>query len=75
MPKTRDTSTVQVEGLLLADLQEIAEREHRPIEALVEEAITALIAQRRQGTARPRAMIAYGRSHARYAALYKKLAQ
>ena len=75
MPKTREKSTVQVEGLLLADLQEIAERERRPIEALVEEAIAALIAQRRQGTARPHAMFAYGRSHARYAALYKKLAQ
>ena len=75
MPKTRERFTTQVDGALLADLRRLAEQERRPIEALVEEAITALIAQRRQGTARPRAMIAYGRSHARYAALYKKLAQ
>ena len=75
MPKTREGLTAQVDGALLADLRRLAEQERRPIEALVEEAITALIAQRRQGTARPRAMIAYGRSHARYAALYKKLAQ
>ena len=75
MPKTQERLTAQVDGALLADLRRLAEQERRPIEALVEEAITALIAQRRQGTASPRAMIAYGRSHARYAALYKKLAQ
>ena len=74
MPLAREKFTTQVDPALLAELRAQAKREGRPIRALVEEAIAALIAQRGQGTARPHAMIAYGRSHARYAALYRKLA-
>ena len=75
MPKTRKILTVQVDGVLLADLRRLAEQERRPIEALVEEAIAALIDRRRQGTARPHAMSAYRKSHTSYAPLYKKLAE
>ena len=75
MPQTRDKFATQVDGALLADLRGLAQREGRQIQALVEEAIAALIEQRRQGTVRPHVMGAYRRSHARYAALYKKLAQ
>ena len=75
MPKTRETFTVQVDGVLLADLRRLAEQERRPIEALVDEAIAALIDQRRQGTVRPHVMSAYRKSCASYAPLYKKLAE
>lgn len=75
MPKTREKSTLQVDGALLADLRRLAEQERRPIEALVEEAIAALIDQRRQGTARPHVMSAYRKSCAPYVPLYKKLAE
>ena len=75
MPKTREKLTVQVDGVLLADLRRLAEQERRPIEALVEEAIAAPIKQRRQGGARPHAMSAYRKSQASYAPLYKKLAE
>ncbi|MDE0391563.1 MAG: hypothetical protein OXI57_05765 [Rhodospirillales bacterium] len=75
MSKTREKITVQVDGVLLADLRSLAEQERRPIEALVEEAIAALIEKRRQGTARPHVMSAYRKSRAPYAPLYKKLAE
>ena len=75
MPQTREKFATQVDGALLADLRGLAKQEGRQIQALVEEAIAALIEQRRQGTVRPHVMSAYGKSHARYASLYKKLAQ
>ena len=74
MPKRREKLTARVDGALLADLRRLAEQEHRPIQALVEEAIETLIEQRRQSSARPHVMDAYRDSHAHYAPLYKKLA-
>ncbi len=75
MPSTRKKFAIQVDGALLADLRGLAKQEGRQIQALVEEAIAALIEQRRQGTIRPHVMNAYQKSHARYASLYKKLSQ
>ena len=75
MPQTREKFATQVDGALLADLRGLARQEGRQIQALVEEAIAALIEQRRQGSARPHVMSAYFKSHARYAPLYKKLAK
>ena len=75
MPKTREKLTALVHGALLADLRRLAEQECRPIQSLVEEAIKALIEQRRQSSAKPHVMSAYRKSHARYASLYKNLAQ
>ena len=60
---------------LLDELRTLARDEGRQIQALVDEAIAALIEQRRQGRARPHVMAAYQRSHARFAALYEKLAK
>ena len=75
MSKTREKLTAQVDGALLADLRRLAEQERRPIQSFVEEAIKALIEQRRQSSVRPHVMSAYQKSHARYASLYKNLAQ
>ena len=50
MPQTREKFATQVDGALLADLRGLAKQEGRPIQALVEEAIAALIEQRRQGS-------------------------
>ena len=75
MAQTREKFATQVDGAVLADLRGLAKQEGRQIQALVEEAITALIEQRRQGTVRPHVLGAYQKSHARYAPLYKKLAE
>ena len=74
MPKTPEKITAQVDGALLADLRRLAEQERRPMQALVEEAIAALIEQRRQGAARPHVISAYQKSHDRFAPLFRKLA-
>ena len=74
MPTRRRFAT-QVDSALLDQLRTLARDEGRQIQALVDEAIAALIEQRRQGTARPHVMAAYQRSHARFAALYEKLAK
>ena len=74
MPTRRKLST-QVDRGLLDELRTLARNEGREIQALVDETIAALPEQRRQGTARPHVMAAYQRSHARFAALYEKLAK
>ena len=75
MPQTREKFATQVDGALLADLRGLAKQEGRQIQALVEEAMAGLIEQRRQGAIRPHVMNAYQKSHARYASLYKNLAE
>ena len=72
---TRRKFAIQVGGALLDELRTLARNEGREIQALVDEAIAALLEQRRQGTARPHVMAAHQRSHARFAALYEKLAK
>ena len=74
MPARRRFTT-QVDSVLLDELRALARDEGREIQALVDEAIAALLEQRRQGTARPHVMAAHQRSHARFAALYEKLAK
>ena len=74
MPTRRKLST-QVDSALLDELRTLAKDEGRQVQALVDEAIAALLEQRRQGTARPQVMAAHQRSHARFAALYEKLAK
>lgn len=72
---TRRKSATQVDSVLLDELRTLARNEGRQIQALVDEAIAGLLEQRRQGTARPHVMAAHQRSHARFAALYEKLAK
>ena len=74
MPTRRRFAT-QVDSALLDELRVLAKDEGREIQALVEEAISTLLEQRRQGTARPHVRAAYQRSHARFAGLYEKLAK
>ena len=72
---TRRKFATQVASALLDELRTLARDEGREIQALVDEAITGLIEQRRQATARPHVMTAYQRSHARFAPLYETLAK
>ena len=72
---TRRKFAPQVDSALLDELRTLARDEGRQIQALVDEAIAALIEQRRRGKARPYVMAAYQRSHARFATLYEKLAK
>ncbi len=75
MGNPREKFATQVDSQLLSDLRCIASEEGRQIQALVEEAITALVEDRRQSKARPHVLKAYQKSHKRYASLYEKLAK
>lgn len=65
----------QIEERLLADLRELARVEGRQLQAVIEEALTELLENRKRSKARPRVMTAYQASHARYGSLYEKLAK
>ena len=69
------TLTTDVDAALLEELRSLARGEGRQIQNLVEEATAALIDQRRQARARPHVVAVYKRSHARFSALYDKLAK
>ena len=75
MSNVREKFATQVNSELLADLRGLAKEEGRQLQALVEEAIVGLLEQRRQGKARPHVLSAYRSTHARYASVYKKLAE
>ncbi len=75
MPQTREKFATQLDSALVADLRVLAKQEGRQIQALVEEAVVGLLEERRQGKARPHVMAAYQKSHARFAQLYRKLAE
>lgn len=79
MPQ-RQPLTSDVDSDLLAEVQALAEREGRDLDALVDEALADLVEKRRADQSgadqpRDRVMAAYQQSHERYSELYKKLAE
>ncbi|HAD25389.1 MAG TPA: hypothetical protein DDW95_07560 [Alphaproteobacteria bacterium] len=73
--QAREKFATQISSDLLAELRNQAKEEGRQIQSLVEEAIAALIEERRHGKARTHVMSAYQKSHFRFAPLYDKLAK
>ena len=72
---SREKFATQLDSSLIEDLRGLAKDEGRQIQTLVEEAITSLLEERRQGKARPHVMSAYQKSHAKFSSLYEKLAK
>jgi hypothetical protein len=75
MPRTREKFATQVDSDVLTAVRELAQKEGRQIQALVEEALTDLIERRRNARARPHVMAAYQTSLEKFGPLYKKLAE
>lgn len=75
MSDHREKFATQLSSNVLAELRTLAKDEGRQLQALVEEAVTKLIDERKQMRARPHVMAAYQKSHGRYASLYKELAK
>lgn len=73
--RRREKFATQVDPQLLAALRDLARREGRQLQALVDEALADLLEKRRQERPRPRVMQAYLASHETYGRLYKKLAE
>ena len=75
MSASREKFATQVNSEVLAAVRELAEKEGRQIQALVDEALSDLIEKRRNARLRSHVMAAYLGSHDNYSSLYKKLAE
>ena len=75
VPPSRQKFATQVNPETLARVREIAAKEGRQLQALVDEALADLVEKRQQGRARTHVMAAYLKSREKYDELYKKLAQ
>ena len=72
---TLEKFATQVKPETLASLRSLAKIEGRQLQALVEEALSDLIAKRKRARPRAHVMAAYEATHEKYADLYTKLAE
>ncbi len=75
MPSIREKFATQVNSEVLAAVRDLAEKEGRQLQALVEEALADLVEKHKNSKPRAYVMGAYLASHERYGRLYKKLAE
>lgn len=73
--RAREKFATQVDVEIISEIRALAKSEGRQIQALVDEALSDLLEKRREARPRVHVMEAYGRSHERFASLYKKLAE
>lgn len=73
--QTREKFATQVDSEILSTLRDLAKREGRQLQTLVDEALTDLIEKRKHGKPRASVMAVYQASHETFAPLYKKLAE
>ncbi len=74
MSKAREKFATQVDSEILASIRALAKDEGRQLQALIDEALSALIEKRKTGRPHAHVMGAYLASHNKYGELYKKLA-
>jgi hypothetical protein len=75
MSRTREKFATQVNTDILKAVRELAEKEGRQLQALMDEAHADLIEKHKQTRPRSHVMGAYLASHDKYGPLYKKLAE
>jgi hypothetical protein len=75
MAQQREKFATQVNSEVLRAVRDLADKEGRQLQALVDEALTDLIEKRRNANARAHVMAQYQASHNQYAGLYQKLAK
>ena len=73
--QNREKFATQVNSEILLEVRNIAQKEGRQIQALVDEALADLIEKRKASKPRAHVMDAYLASHEKYGELYKKLAK
>lgn len=72
---TREKFATQMDAELLAGLRDLARKEGRQLQSLVEEAVGSLLDQRRSGSIKPNVLKAYLSTEDRFASVYEKLAK
>lgn len=75
MGQEREKFATQMDSDMLAQLRELSKVEGRQIQALVEEAVAALLKSRKAEDRRSRIMELHDESMARYADVYRELAK
>jgi predicted transcriptional regulator len=75
MPPEREKFATQVSPEVLQRLRELAKKEGRQFQAVVEEAFHDVIEKHDRAKPRPSVVAAHRASMDRYAAVYKKLAE
>lgn len=72
---TRIKLSADVDAALASAIEGLADKEGLPVDALVEEALSDVLAKHGYGKASGEVMAAYRKSHDQFAELYKKLAK
>jgi hypothetical protein len=75
MPPNREKFATQVDSQILATVRNLAQKEGRQLQALIDEALSDLIEKHKNARPRPHVMGAYLASHGSYGLLYQKLAE
>ena len=75
MSRVRVKWSTQVDPQALEELKNVAKREGRQLQALVDEAVHDVIEKHRRDKPRPHVITAYRTSLDRFDALYQKLAE
>jgi len=75
MSQTRVKWSTQVDPHALEELKEVAKREGRQLQSLVDEAVHDVIEKHKAARPRPEVMALHRASMNRYSAVYKKLAE
>jgi hypothetical protein len=75
MSQTREKFATQVNAEILSAVRDLAEKEGRQLQALMDEALADLIEKHKNAKPRPHVMGAYLATHERFGSLYKKLAE
>lgn len=75
MSQTKVKFSTQVECELLKTLKNMANKEGRRIQSLIDEALRDLLEKRNQEKPRTHVMERYQNSHKKYATLYERLAK
>jgi len=75
MASKRAKFATQVNPRILATIRDLAHKEGRQLQSLIDEALSDLIEKHRNARPRSHVMALYLTSHDRYAQLYKKLAE
>jgi hypothetical protein len=75
MPELRDKFSTQVDPAILRAVRDLAKKEGRQFQSVVEEAFRDVVEKHNPAKPRPHVLAAHKASMERYAAVYKKLAE
>ena len=75
MPEVRDKFSTQVDPAILRAVRDLAKKEGRQFQSVVEEAFRDVVEKHNPAKPRPHVLAAHKASMERYAAVYKKLAE